>query len=304
MGLSPIVVFVYNRLWHTQKTIESLLNNKQSNDSDIIIFSDAPKTLEQSENVEKVRKYINSIKEGFKKITIIERSTNFGLAQSIITGVTEIVNKYGKIIVLEDDMIVSKYFLKFMNDGLNLYEKDDRVVSIHGYLYPIKKEFPETFFLKGADCWGWATWERGWGIFEKDGSKLLKQLQERKLENRFDFNGTFPYINMLKGQIAGEINSWAVRWYASAFLQDKLTLYPGKSLLNNIGNDGSGSNCPQQSQFDVDIWEKPIKIGSIKIKENLSAYNEYKKYFRKNFDFYRPFYRKILSKIKYIFIKN
>src|SRR3989338_525512 len=131
MKLAPITVFVYNRPWHIKQTIESLKKNKEAKKSDLFIFSDGPKNEDDQKKVDEVRKYIKKV-NGFKMVTIIERQKNLRLANSIIAGVTEIINKYGKIIVLEDDLIASPYFLKFMNKGLDLYKKEERVASIHG----------------------------------------------------------------------------------------------------------------------------------------------------------------------------
>lgn len=239
--ISPIVLFTYNRLWHTEQIILALKKNKLSDKSDLIIFSDGPKNETDAEKVLEVHHYLEKI-SGFRSVTIHKSQINKGLANSIIQGVTEVVNKYGKIIVLEDDMITSPFFLEFMNKSLDLYENDDRVISIHGYIYPVKKELPDTFFLKGADCWGWATWKRGWDLFDTDGERLLKELEKRKLCHDFDFGGSYPYTQMLRDQINGKNNSWAIRWYASAFLNNKVTLYPGKSLVQNIGLDDSGSH--------------------------------------------------------------
>ncbi|HRU00618.1 MAG TPA: glycosyltransferase, partial [Victivallales bacterium] len=197
MKLAPIALFVYNRPWHTRQTVTALQNNELAAESELVVFSDGPKveknkekTKNNEEKVKEVRDYIKSI-NGFKTVKIIERTQNLGLANSIISGVTEIVNQYGKIIVLEDDLVTSPHFLRFMNEALDLYEKEEDVISIHGYVYPIP-DLPETFFLKGADCWGWATWKRGWDLFEPDGKKLLRELKEKKLLKRFDFNGTYP----------------------------------------------------------------------------------------------------------------
>ncbi len=266
---APIALFTYNRLWHTQQTVESLLKNSEASDSNLIIFSDGAKDKASKAKVAEVRQYLRTIK-GFKSIHIIEREENFGLAQSIISGVTDVVNEYGRIIILEDDLITSQYFLKYMNDALDMYEHDDRVISIHGYCYPIEG-MPETFFLKGADCWGWATWREQWGLFEKDGEKLLQNLKERKLLDRFDFFGGYRYSRMLKKQIAGEIDSWAVRWYAAALLLDKLTLYPGESLVHNTGNDASGRHCATRDVFDTVLSSNPVRVGSIAVEEHQEA---------------------------------
>ena len=225
MELSPIVLFVYNRPKHTKATIEALLKNEEAQYINLIIYSDAAKNERAIKGVFETREYIKTIK-GFKSLTIIEREKNWGLAKSIIDGVTHNVNKYGTIIVLEDDLVTSPYFLKYMNEALHKYKDEDSIVCIHGYVYPTKKKLPETFFIKGADCWGWATWKRGWDLFNPSAENLLKEIEEKKLQKKFDFNFTYPYVQMLKDQINGKCDSWAIRWLASAFLKDKLTLYP------------------------------------------------------------------------------
>ncbi len=153
MLLAPITLFVYNRLSHTKQTINALKKNKLAEQSELIIFSDSFKNSDDKKKVNQVREYIRSIK-GFKGVEIIERPDNFGLANSIIDGVTRVVNQYGKVIVLEDDLVTSSFFLEYMNNALLCYEDDPQVISIHGYNYPIS-DLPEIFFIKGADCWGW-----------------------------------------------------------------------------------------------------------------------------------------------------
>lgn len=272
MSPSPITIFVYNRPEHTRRTVETLTKNHLAGESELFIFSDGPKNDVGREKVEEVRKYIRTI-TGFKRVEVIERAGNFGLAKSIISGVTDIVNRYGSVIVLEDDLITSPYFLQYMNDALLLYKDAENVISIHGYVYPIKKTLPETFFLKGADCWGWATWKRGWDKFEPNGTKLLAQLEERHLTQTFDFNDSYPYTNMLKRQIAGTNDSWAVRWYASAFLADMLTLYPGRSLVQNIGHDLSGAHSGDSIRYDTPLATRPVQVERIACQENIEARN-------------------------------
>ena len=277
--LSPIALFVYNRPEHTKKTVEALQKNNLAKESELFVFSDGNKDEMSKEKIREVRNYIKNI-SGFKNVNIIERKENLGLARSIIFGVTEVVNKYGKIIVLEDDLVTSPYFLEYMNEALDLYEKEEKVISIHGYIYPVKKTLPETFFLKGADCWGWATWKRGWDLFEPDGKKLLTELEKRNLTKEFDFDGTYNYSGMLKKQIAGLTNSWAIRWYASAFLQNKLTLYPGKSLIQNIGQDASGTHKGDSNIHQTFISDRKINVGKIEIVENGEAKKIISQYFK------------------------
>jgi hypothetical protein len=149
---------------------------------------------------------------------------------------------------------------------------------------------PETFFLKGADCWGWATWRRGWELFESDGKKLLRQLKDANLLRRFDFDGAYSYSKMLKDQIKGKNNSWAVRWYASALLQDKLTLYPGKSFLKNIGLDASGTHHDNNNAYCTELTETPVIPRPINIIEDEIAYYSFRTFFRSS---HIPFHKKI-----------
>lgn len=271
MNPAPICLFVYNRLEHTKKTVESLGKNDLAEKSELFIFSDGPKDNDTDrEKINSIREYLGTI-DGFKDVKIIERNENHGLAKSIIMGVTEIVNQFGKVIVLEDDLITSPYFLKYMNEALTFYENEKKVISIHGYNYPVDKVLPETFFLRGADCWGWATWKRDWDLFESDGKRLLAELESRNLMRQFDLDGAYNFSGMLRRQIAGLNNSWAVRWHASAFLANKLTLYPGKSLIENIGQDKSGTHTSSGKTYKANISENPVAVGNIPVEENKEA---------------------------------
>lgn len=274
----PVALFVFNRLDHTRRTIESLKNNVLARDTDLFIFSDARKSESQIKSVAEVRQYIKEI-DGFRSVTITERRSNMGLARSIIDGVTTTVNKYDRVIVLEDDMLTSPYFLSFMNDALEKYADESRVISIHGYVYPVEKALPDTFFLPGADCWGWATWKRGWSCFNGDGRFLLDELRRRNLLAAFDFNGSYPYSDMLVGQINGLNDSWAIRWYASAFLANKLTLYPGQSLVHNIGNDNSGTHCGESAEFDARLSQSQINIENIVIEPSQRGLDAFEEFF-------------------------
>lgn len=279
MSLAPILLFVYNRPRHTERSIVALQKNDLAVQSDLIIFSDGPKDVQSEKMVLEVRHYLKSI-VGFKTVKIIEREENWGLSKSIVDGVSRIINESGKVIVLEDDLITSPFFLKYMNEALVEYENEKDVVSIHGYVYPVKDRLPETFFIKGADCWGWATWKRGWNLYQDDSEKLLNELILQKLTKEFDFKGSYPYIQMLKSQNLGFINSWAIKWYASAFLENKLTLYPGRSLVVNSGLDDSGSHTGSTSLFDVKISETPIEFKKIPVCENSDAKNKIIAFFK------------------------
>ena len=277
--LAPIVLFTYNRPLHTRQTVEALRKNELAAESELIVFSDGPKNEEVRSKVEEVRKYLKTI-TGFKRLQIYENEKNCGLANSIIDGVTKVVTEFGRVIVLEDDLVTSPFFLRYMNEALNRYEKEDKVISIHGYVDPVKTFLPETFFIKGADCWGWATWKRGWNLFEKDGLALLRQIQDQGRSKEFDFENSYDYTQMLKDQIAQKNNSWAIRWYASAFLKNKLTLYPGHSLVWNIGIDGSGTHCGVDHSYGNNVSLFPIIVNEIEILENLGARKAFSELFR------------------------
>lgn len=276
---TPVALFVYNRLEHTKRTVGALKVNLGALDTDLIVFSDGPKTNIETQKVAELRDYLKTI-EGFKSVQIIESDRNKGLANSIIDGVTVMIANFGQVIILEDDLVTSPYFLQFMNEGLEKYKDTDEVISIHGYTYGVKDNLPETFFLRGADCWGWATWQRGWQHFESDGAKLLEALTSQGLVRAFNLDGANDCAEMLESQVAGKISSWAIRWHASAFLKNKLTLYPGQSLVQNIGVDGSGTHCYSSTVYDVNVRANPIKIMDIPVEESSAARRAFIKYFK------------------------
>lgn len=253
--------------------------NRYAAESDLVIFSDGPKNESSELEVTRVREYVLSI-TGFRSVSVIESRVNKGLARSIIEGTQAVLKDHETVIVLEDDMITSPYFLKFMNEGLAMYENDERVVSIHGYVYPIRKKLPQSFFLRGADCWGWATWRRGWALFEPDGARLLSELERRQLTREFDFNGSYPFTQMLRDQIVGLNDSWAIRWQASAFLKDRLTLYPGRSFVRNIGFDSSGTHSGVTDVYEAGLQSEDIPLQRIGIKEHAEARKDFETYFQ------------------------
>ena len=241
-SLAPIVLFTYNRLKNTRETVACLRSCPEAADSDLIVFSDAPKDGRAAASVGEVRRFLHAI-EGFRTVTVVERPENYGLFRNITEGVTQVVGKYGRVIVMEDDHSVSRFFLQYMNEGLDLLADREDIVSLHGYVYPHREPLPEAFLIKGADCWGWATWKRGWDLFNPDAASLLSAIKGQGRQQEFDFGGTYPYLHMLEEQAAGRANSWAICWYASAFLQDKYTVYPGESLvrINSLTDSGEHS---------------------------------------------------------------
>jgi len=276
-SLAPIALFVYNRPGHTRRTVEALLANPQAARSDLFVYADGPKSASDAGPVAEVRAYLAEV-SGFKSLTVQASAYNRGLANSIIAGVSDMLGRFERVIVLEDDLVTSPHFLSYMNRALELYRDDERVVSVHGYIYPMVGELPETFFLRGADCWGWGTWRRGWRLFEPDGRLLLKELQGRRLTGAFDLGHAFPFTRMLREQVEGKKDSWAIRWHASAFLKGALTLYPGRTLVRNVGHDASGTNCGATKSFDSELAEEPVRLRRIPLVEGraaLSLINDY-----------------------------
>lgn len=279
-ALAPIALFVYNRVDHTRRTVEALRRNPEASASELVVFCDGAKDEKSRATVADVRAFVRTI-VGFKSVKVVEREQNLGLARSIIGGVTDTLKDAETVIVLEDDLVTSPFFLKYMNEALRLYRDDDRVASIHGYVYPITAPLPETFFLRGADCWGWATWRRGWALFRSDGAQLLRELDERGLARSFDLDGAYGNRRMLENQVRGKNNSWAIRWHASAYLANKLTLYPGRSLVVNIGTDDSGTHFQTGTNvFLGALTDRPIRVARTELSESQQARLLFKTYFR------------------------
>lgn len=283
MKLSPIALFVYNRPVHSKKVLDALYKNKEAKNSFIFIFCDGYKSnisFNQKSSVLETREIVLN-ENRFKNKTVIQNEFNKGLANSIIDGVNYVLERFDSVIVLEDDILPEKGFLKYMNEALNLYKYDEKVGCIHAWNYTFKKNFikQNTFFLKGADCWGWGTWKNSWDLFEKDGNELLRKFDDENQIYSFNRNGTHPFFDMLIDQIEGKNNSWAIRWHASLFLSNKYCLHPKYSLVVNIGLDGSGSHCGNEQLIQKTI--NNIKIKKITVVENLDFFKSYKKGIKK-----------------------
>ena len=298
MSYAPILLFVYNRPEHTRRCIESLLKNSLSSESELFIYADDAKDSTQQETVNEVRSYIRTI-QGFKQITLVERSENWGLARNIIDGVTTQVNRYGKVIVLEDDLVVAPYFLQFMNDALEVYKDEPKVGHIQACDFTQDTSLPDTFLIKWTGSWGWATWDRAWKHFNPNGKELLQELEERKLTRIFDFNGKYGFTRMLRRQIEGKNNSWAIRWNASLFLKDILSLNVGRSLVQNEGFDGSGTNCGGGGLYASHLYLQPLLVTKISpIEENKEARQAFMRYYARTNSFWAKAIRRIKRTLK------
>ena len=298
MVYSPILLYVYNRPQHLRRCVKSLLANNLAKESEVFIFSDASKNEGDAETVSQVRQYIKTI-SGFKEIHIIEREKNWGLARSIIDGVTTVISEYGRVIVVEDDLVVSPYFLQFMNDALETYKDEERVGHIQACDFTQDSSLPDTFLIKWTGSWGWATWERAWKHFNPNGQQLLNELERRKKTREFDFNGKYGYTRMLRRQIEGKNNSWAIRWNASLFLNDILSLNVGKSLVSNEGFDGSGTNCGGGGLYASNLYMNRLSVERISpIEENKEARKAFERYYGRTNSFWAKAVRRIKRTLK------
>ena len=295
---APILLFVYNRPEHTQRCIESLKRNSLATDSTLYIYADGAKDDTQQPSVNEVRSYIHTIR-GFKETIIIERDENWGLARNIIDGVTTQVNQYGRVIVLEDDLVVAPYFLQFMNDALETYQDEPKVGHIQACDFTQDPSLPDTFLIKWTGSWGWATWARAWKHFNPNGKELLQELEQRKLTRTFDFNGKYGFTRMLRRQIKGKNNSWAIRWNASLFLKDILSLNVGRSLVQNEGFDGSGTNCGGGGLYASHLHLAPLPVEKISpVQENLIARQTFVRYYGRTNSFWAKAIRRIKRTLK------
>ncbi|MFZ4862638.1 glycosyltransferase [Sphingobacterium sp. Mn56C] len=278
---APIVLFVYNRPRHTRKTLAALERAILAADSHVIIFSDGAKSASDVDNVNKVRALIAEPWH-FQKVSIIERERNFGLAQNIISGVTQVIERYGQVIVLEDDLEISTYGLQYFNDALETYRTQEQVMEISGYMYPVKDadQLPEAFFFRVANSWGWATWDRAWKHFNPDIEALTKDFTKADIK-RFTLDHSENFWKQVQQFKAGKINSWAIRWYLSIFNQQGLVLYPRQSMIQNMGTDGSGTHSDADTVYQVELANKALTAFPKELEENTAAYQAIQ-YFYKN----------------------
>jgi glycosyltransferase involved in cell wall biosynthesis len=249
---APIALFAYNRPDKLKASLESLRANQGAQSSDLYIFVDGPRDAQDIAKVEKVSD-ISRNTEGFRSVTVKISQKNLGLANSIRSGISTVLQESNSIIVIEDDLLLGTTFLEFMNAGLTRFATDKRVASIQGFQYPVSPPLTELVAIRGADCWGWATWKDRWDSTIFDTNQLLSELRSRSLEYEFDLDGSMAYTKMLENQERGLIDSWAICWHASMFLQDRVSIHPSESLVFNSGNDGLGTHKSNNSMFNTNL---------------------------------------------------
>lgn len=281
--LAPIVLFTYNRLDHLQETISALKRNHLSDKSILFVYSDGAKDEADVLKVNHVRQYLHTV-TGFGDIQITERDKNFGLAHSIIDGVSNVMQQFGKAIVVEDDLFSAPNFLRFMNKSLDFYREKPDIFSISGYCPPIKipATYPHDVFLfYRINSWGWASWRDRWQKVDWDVPDFDSFIQNKKLRNSFNRSGK-DAVMMLWKQMHNMISSWAIRFNYAAFKNKALTVYPVQSKINNLGADGSGSHVSRTTKYTTTL---DTSNNETQLIENAGLNNEIMREFQK---FYTP----------------
>lgn len=255
METAPIILFVYNRPWHTEQTVEALRRNELAERCDLHIFADGPRDATAQEDVARVRNYIRTI-GGFRKVSITERTENWGLARSVIAGVTEVIERHGRVIVLEDDLVTSPYFLTFMNEALEFYEDDPQICSVTGYSLPIRipADYPWRVYLTHRhSSWGWGTYARFWCKIDWEIQDYGEFRRDRRAMRAFNAAGR-DMCDMLGQQMRGKLDSWSIRFDYNCFRHGGLSLAPVQNLVKNVGFDNSGVHCgPESARLGRDL---------------------------------------------------
>lgn len=324
-NFAPIVVFAYNRPDHLQQTLQALAKNDLASESVLYVYCDGPKEWggEQKQEVGYVAQnskrqffgtkgqydtYLNQIEQtrvvaksitGFRNVQVVEREQNIGLADNIVGAVTEIVNQYGRVIAFEDDIVCTRGTLTYLNDALELYKDDEKVMHISAWMFPHKIKLPTTFFYDiPYPAGGWATWQRAWQYFNLDTADHVAYWQNRWKD--FDVEGQNRLSNQLLMNLDGRLRTWFIKWYSSMHRRGGLCLYPGITMSNNIGWDNTGETSVRSTRYYVANPAEYIKISRVRIRRNKRAYHYIRVWFSGHW--YSKRYREQLKqKLKSIF---
>lgn len=244
--LAPIAVFAYKRPAHLQRTLEALHRDPLFARSPVHIYCDGARSEADAEQVSQTRDVARRFATPLTRLVV--RDFNHGLRKSIVAGVSELTEAHGRVIVVEDDLVVGDQFLSFMNASLDRYADNDRIDQVSGHQFPVSVPRGDTpLFLPFTTTWGWATWKRAWRHFDPAAEGYDDLCNDRVLRRRFDLDGSYPYFRMLQKQQAGEIDSWGILWYLTMFRRQHLAVFPRQSLVRNEGFDGTGTHCPRSS---------------------------------------------------------
>ena len=280
---APVVLFVYNRLDHTANVIQSLSGNLLAGETDLYVFSDAAKSDSGKAKVNQVREYIHQTDwhKNFKSVTIVQAERNKGLAKSIIEGVSSLIEKHGRVIVVEDDLMLSPSFLQYMNGALDFYQDVPEIWSISGYSFPmksLKKYDHDVFYSYRGSSWGWATWADRWKMVDWEVKQFPELMGDKEWMKRFNRGGN-DLVNMLRLQVEGKIDSWAIRWCFTESNLNMYTVYPKVSYVQNDGCDGSGTHSGKNDAYNTELQEENRECRFEKLKIDRKIAKEfYRKY--------------------------
>lgn len=274
---APVAVFAYARPDHLRRTLESLAANTLASETQLIIFCDGPRSEEDAPCVRDVRDVAKAV-TGFKSVEIRARDENVGLAANIIEGVTQVANAHGRVIVVEDDMVLARGFLSFMNAALDRYADEPKVWHVSGWSQPIAvEELSDTYFWRVMNCWGWATWADRWSHYKRDPKGLIDTWSIRKIDG-FNLDGAVPdFWSQVEANAKGHLNTWAIFWYAKIFENDGLCLNPSKTLVQNIGLDGSGEHCAVDDSQTAPLSDLMVHSFPSALRENRVALRRIKR---------------------------
>lgn len=288
MSTAPIIVFAYKRPEHFRAMLATLAANEPAAESKLYIFCDGPKPDASDHDraaIAEVRSIAHGV-HGFASVSVIAAGTNKGLARSVIDGVTQVVHEHGRAIIVEEDVVLSPHFLRFMNQALDAYAADARVAAIGAWNYFAPEEqIQRNFFLRYPDSQAWATWKRAWDRFEPDGKALLDLLERSGRLKAFDCDGRVGiYSEMLRAQVEGRIDSWAIRWTASCIASGGLCYYPRVSLLRNKGiGQGGTHETGHDHNAELPIAAEPVHVERIDPVESQEALGLWARYAQEHF---------------------
>lgn len=310
-NLAPVLVTVYDRVNHLKSCIESLEKCAGSKETDVYIVSDGPAKIEDVDKVNAVREYIETI-DGFKNVHKIFRVENYGVPHSVREAFEYVIKKHGKIILMEDDIVVAPNFLQYVNDGLNFYEKDRRIYSISGYCPPINisDDYPYDIFLcQRFNAWGYGTWLDRWDKLELSREMIEKTFKSKRNRKKIRQIGNDIIVNLL---------TWKKEYYPGdykiCFKMVNNNLYsvtPVISKTNNMGYDGTGVRCKDNNNFKNPILDAGLKNDIMvediqpdpKINNLIKSYHSYLKHEIKYF-LYKNNLLRLIPKSIYSLVRN
>ncbi|ACL63999.1 conserved hypothetical protein [Anaeromyxobacter dehalogenans 2CP-1] len=259
MRHAPVAAFVFRRPARAQQMLASLAANPEVRDTQVVVFSDGPRSAADAAAVDETRRVVQAA--GLPHLEVVARERNLGLARSVREGVTRLCREHGRAIVLEDDLVLSPTFLEYMNAALDRYSEDERVYAVSGFQYPVRLRAPEdAVFLPFISSWGWATWERAWRHLDGEATGRARLLADPALRQRFDLGGRYGFSGMLEDQVSGRSDSWAILWYLTVFMRGGLALFPARSLVENRGFEAGGTHCPEDAPRHIRAVAQPFRV--------------------------------------------